>query len=107
MADATYPPPSPTTVTDAVAFLRAAGYTDDVELDGSSLSCARTQMNYALADVVVDHTFRFEGDSDPGDEAIVLGLRYPGSDIKATLVSAFGHDADPATTEFLSRLPKG
>ena len=103
--------PAPTTVTDAVAFLRAAGYTDDVELDGGTMSCALTQMDYALADVIVDHTFRFEGDSDPGDEAIVLGLRYPGTDgsstgIKATLVSAFGHDADPATAEFLSRLPK-
>jgi len=98
--------PAPTTVTDAVAFLRAAGYTDDVELDGSELSCARTQMSYALANVIVDHTFRFEGDSDPGDEAIVLGLRYPDTEVKATLVSAFGHDADPATSEFLSRLPK-
>jgi hypothetical protein len=106
VSDVSAPGPAPTTVTDAVAFLRAAGYTDDVELEGSSLACARTQMNYALADVIVDHTFRFEGDSDPGDEAIVLGLRYPGSDIKATLVSAFGHDADPATSEFLSRLPK-
>ena len=106
MTDAPHPPPAPTTVTDAVAFLRTAGYTDDVELDSGSLSCARTQMTYALANVIVDHTFRFEGDSDPGDEAIVLGLRYPDTDVKATLVSAFGHDADPATSEFLSRLPK-
>jgi len=111
MSDSTDPAPAPSTVTDAVAYLRAAGYTDDVELDGGSLACARTEMSYALANVIVDHTFRFEGDSDPGDEAIVLGLRYPDGDapnsgIKATLVSAFGHDADPATAEFLSRLPK-
>jgi len=111
MSEADASSTSPTTVTDAVAFLRAAGYTDDVVLDGNTMSCARTRMNYALANVIVDHTFRFEGDSDPGDEAIVLGLRYPDTDgpnsgIKATLVSAFGHDADPATAEFLSRLPK-
>ncbi len=96
--------PAPNTVTDAVAYLRANGYTDDVELDGASLSCVRTQLKYALANVIVDHTFRFEGDSDPGDEAIVLGLRYPDTDVRATLVSAFGHDADPATTEFLAML---
>ncbi|MCU1393703.1 MAG: hypothetical protein JWM34_2131 [Ilumatobacteraceae bacterium] len=96
--------PAPTTVTDAVAYLRAEGYTDDVELDGRAINCARTNMSYALDNVIVDHTFRFEGDSDPGDEAIVLGLRYPDTDVRATLVSAFGQDADPATTEFLSRL---
>jgi hypothetical protein len=100
------PAPAPNTVTEAVEFLRGAGYVDDVELDSGNLSCARTQMTYALDNVIVDHTFRFEGDSDPGDEAIVLGLRYPGTDVRATLVSAFGPYADPATTEFLSRLPK-
>jgi hypothetical protein len=96
--------PVPGTVTEAVAYLRDAGYTDDVELDGGDLMCARTKMSYALANVIVDHTFRFEGDSDPGDEMIVLGLRYPDTDVRATLVSAFGHDAEPATTEFLARL---
>ncbi|MCU1390356.1 MAG: hypothetical protein JWL72_3694 [Ilumatobacteraceae bacterium] len=96
--------PAPTTVTDAVAYLRGAGYTDDVELEGTSVQCARTNMSYALDNVIVDHTFRFEGDSDPGDEAIVLGLRYPDTDVKATLVSAFGPGADPATAEFFSRL---
>ncbi|MEK7292926.1 MAG: hypothetical protein AAB327_05750 [Actinomycetota bacterium] len=95
---------SPTTVTDAVAFLRAQGYIDEVELKGINLVSGRTNISCALTNVIVDHTFRFEGDSDPGDEAIVLGLRYPGSDIRATLVSAYGHDADPATSEFFRRL---
>ena len=96
--------PTPSTVTDAVAYLRAAGYADDVELQAGGLACARTQMSVALDHVIVDHTFRFEGDSDPGDEAIVLGLRYPDTDVRAILVSAFGPGADPATAEFLSRL---
>ena len=39
-----------------------------------------------------------------GDEAIVLGLRYPDTDVCATLVSAFGPDADPATAEFFRSL---
>ncbi|MCU1397457.1 MAG: hypothetical protein JWN62_566 [Acidimicrobiales bacterium] len=100
----TAPEPTPTTVTDAVAYLRTNGYTDDVELEGTNVLCARTNMSYALDNVIVDHTFRFEGDSDPGDEAIVLGLRYPDTDVKATLVSAFGPGADPATAEFFRRL---
>jgi len=98
--------PTPTTVTEAVAFLREQGYTDEVELKGTDLVSGRTNITCALANVIVDHTFRFEGNSDPADEAIVLGLRYPDSDIRATLVSAFGPDADPATAEFFRRLHK-
>lgn len=96
--------PAPATVTDAVAFLREQGYTDEIELQGTNFVSGRTNISYALVNVIVDYTFRFEGDSDPGDEAIVLGLRYPDTDIRATLVSAFGQDADPATSEFFRRL---
>jgi hypothetical protein len=96
--------PTPLTVTEAVAFLREQGYTDDIDLQGTNFVSGRTNLSYALINVIVDHTFRFEGDSDPGDEAIVLGLRYPETDIRATLVSAYGRDADPATAEFFRRL---
>lgn len=96
--------PAPLTVTDAVAYLHSLGYTDEIELKGTDFVSGRTNLSYALANVIVDHTFRFEGDSDPGDEAIVLGLRYPDTDIRATFVSAYGRDADPATAEFFRRL---
>lgn len=96
--------PAPTTVTEAVVYLREQGYTDDVELEGTNIVSGRTSISYALSNVIVDHTFRFEGDSDPADAAIVLGLRYPYTGIRATLVSAFGHGADPATAEFFRRL---
>lgn len=96
--------PTPLTVTEAVAFLHEQGYTDEIELKGANFMCERTSHSNDLANAIVDHTFRFEGDSDPGDEAIVLGLRYPDTDIRATLVSAYGRDADPATAEFFRRL---
>jgi hypothetical protein len=91
---------------EAVALLHADGYTGDFNIVGNRVPCPVCGADHSPAELIVDRFYRFEGDSDPGDEAIVLGLRYPGSDIKATLVSAFGHDADPATSEFLSRLPK-
>ena len=69
-----------------------------------NLVSGRTNLSKALDNVIVDHRFRFEGNSDPGDEAIVLGLRYPDTEIRATLVSAFGLGADPATAEFFRQL---
>ncbi|NQV97635.1 MAG: hypothetical protein HQ486_07545 [Acidimicrobiaceae bacterium] len=98
--------PAPTTVTEAVAYLYEQGYTDDIKLEGTNIVSGRSNISYALCNVVVDYTFRFEGDSDPSDGAIVLGLRYPDTDMRATLVSAYGHYADPETSEFFARLRK-
>ena len=44
--------------------------------------------------VVVDRFFRFEGPSDPADEAIVLGVHCSACGARGTIVSAFGPDAD-------------
>jgi hypothetical protein len=94
---------APDTVTEAMAELRAAGYRLDVDLvggvlqtsDGASCDCA---------EAVVDRVYRFEGESDPGDEAIVLGLSLPGADRRGLLVSAYGPGADPGLAEQLAGL---
>ena len=57
--------PAPSTVTEAVVYLREQGYTNDVELEGTNIVSGRTNISYALSNVIVDHRFRFEGDSDP------------------------------------------
>jgi len=95
---------APSTVTEAVAILREQGYIDDVDLAGTALECVRTGTTCQLPSVIVDLTYRFEGDSDPADEAIVLGLRFPESDVKAILVSAFGPSAEPDVAEFFAEL---
>src|SRR3954447_25812986 len=95
---------APSTVTEAIELLRGAGYTDDVDLIDDHVRCARTASSCELSAVQIDRTFRFEGDSDPADEAIVLGLRFPNSDVRAVLVSAFGQDAEPEVADFLAGL---
>jgi hypothetical protein len=90
---------SVTTVTDAVALLATEGYDDDLHLDGSGLDCSSCGTQHPTDLVEVDRVFRFEGPSDPADEAIVLGLRCPACGAKGSLVSAFGPDADPALAD--------
>ncbi len=46
--------------------------------------------------------YRFEGDSDPGDEMVVFGLHYPRANVRGTLVSAFGMAADPDVMQHLT-----
>jgi hypothetical protein len=94
----------PDTVSEAVAFLEAEGYTEELRLGDRCLRCVGDGSSHALADAIVDHTFRFEGPSDPADEAIVLGIRLPSSGIKGMLVAAYGPEADPEETDMLTAL---
>ena len=55
-----------------------------------------------LEEAVVERMYRFEGDSDPGDEMVVFGLLFPARDVRGTLVSAFGLAADPEVMQHLT-----
>jgi len=86
---------TPDTVTEALALLAAEGYSEDFNLRGRSTVCPRCRPARELDGGVIERQFRFEGDSDPGDEAIVLGIRCPSCGSRGVLVSAYGPDADP------------
>lgn len=87
------------TVTEAVAQLMADGYGDDLRIVEGQLKCGNCDAIHDPAAVEVDRVLRFEGPSDPADEAIVLALRCPECDTLGSLVSAFGPDADPRLAE--------
>lgn len=95
---------SPDTVTEAVALLRDLGYHADFTLSGEGLCCEGKSDAHDLHDATVDHTFRFEGDSDPGDEAIVLGLTCPQWSCKGVLVSSYGVDVEAPVARALRAL---
>jgi len=97
---------TPDTVTEAVAFLTSEGYVDDLQLDAEGVVDAATGVTHQLATAVVDHTFRFEGDSDPGDEAIVLGVHCTACGRKGVVVSAYGPDTDPEHAAILVALAR-
>lgn len=87
------------TVTDALSVLAADGYDDDLRLGDGGLDCPSCGTTHPTDLVEVDRVFRFEGPSDPADEAIVLGLRCPACGARGSLVSAYGPDADPALAD--------
>ena len=96
--------PEPDTVTEAVALLRAEGYTADYELVDGVLRADLESASCAIDQAQVERLYRFEGPSDPGDEMIVFGLHDPASGVRGTFAAAFGHSADPELQEHLSGL---
>jgi hypothetical protein len=95
---------APDTVTEAIAFLEAEGYSEEFDLDTRTLMCPACGQASSLAGAHVDHMFRFEGDSDPADEMIVLGLSCPACRRRGILVSAYGPAADREHAEALRTL---
>lgn len=97
-------PLAPETVSHALTLLRSLGYEDDFDLAADGLTCSTNPTTLDPADAVVDHTFRFEGATDPSDEAIVLGISAPRHHRKGVLVSAFGPTADAEHARVLRAL---
>ena len=95
---------SPNTVTDALEMLRALGYTADFELEGDELRSTSGEASCSVAEAVVEHLYRFEGPSDPGDEMIVFAVRDPTTGVQGTLAAAFGSGADPELHQHLAGL---
>ena len=96
--------PEPDTVTEAVALLRAEGYTADYELVDGVLRADLESASCAIDQAQVERLYRFEGPSDPGDEAIVIGVHCASCGRRGVLVSAFGPEADPAVFAHLVNL---
>ena len=99
-------PFSADSVVDAIEQLRADGYTDDLDIHDLQMRCQRTGECYDLASATVDRQYRFEGDTDPADESLVLGVTIAGATqsgrgLRAVLVTAYGPDTPPEIADFL------
>jgi hypothetical protein len=94
----------PRSVLEAVQQLDAEGFGGSFVLGPHGLRCAECGAECAADTAEVVRVYRFEGPSDPDEEAVVYALRCPGCATGGTLVSAFGPGADPELTDHLVML---
>jgi hypothetical protein len=91
----------PATVLDAVRELEAEGFGANFVLRGDDLHCGVCGENHLVSGAEVVRVYRFEGPSDPDEEAVVYVLRCPVCHAGGSLVSAFGPGADPEVADHL------
>lgn len=89
------------TVTEAIEQLREQGFTLDFNLRENRLIA--NEKVYSPDDFKIVDLYRYEGPSDPADEATVYALASE-SGLKGILVSGYGISADDTSTETLKRL---
>lgn len=94
------------TVTEAMADLKKLGYTIDFSIltDKECLVCHKTSIELSPEEFEIDHFYRFEGDSDPGDEMIVYAISSNKNDVKGVVVNAYGIYADNTTSAIVKKL---
>jgi len=89
------------TVTEAVKGLRERGFTKDFNLRENCIVCDADK--YHPEDFEIVEVYRFEGDSDPADEAVVYAIESNKGD-RGVLVSGYGISADEMTSEMAKKL---
>ena len=92
------------TISEVLAQLRKEGYVEDFNLQATCLVCRDGHFQVFHHEFVIDKFYRFEGESDPGDEAIVYAISSPKYDIKGVLINGGGIYADDITNEMVDSL---
>lgn len=92
------------TLVGAMNRLRDAGYTAEFRAtDEGQLRCDTCSSDHDPDEVTVDETVRFEGESNPADEAILVALSCE-CGIKGLFTAAFGPASTPAESRVLRDL---
>lgn len=88
------------TVTEALAELARRGYTANFEYLNEVFIAVNLNRSFAARELTIVEHHRFEGNSDPGDMAVVYAIESRDG-IHGALVDAYGVYANPELGEFL------
>ena len=89
-----------------LAALAEAGFGADFRVDGGGISGPPDVHRAPPQEFLVMGEYRFEGMSDPDDEALVIALVHEPTGIRGTIDVAYGPDASIEEAEVLTHLPR-
>ena len=89
------------TVSNAVTLLRKAGFTMDFHLKNSDIFLDERKVD--INDLKIVKFFRYEGESDPADEASVYGLEST-TGLKGILVTGDESNSESSFSKILKKL---
>jgi hypothetical protein len=88
-----------------VERLTKAGYTDTFRGEAAGIRAVSAGHVHRPEELVVDHIERFEGTSDPGDEAIVLALHSSVDGCRGTYTAPYGKSMPSVDADLIRRIP--
>src|ERR1044072_3395274 len=88
---------------DALNDLKKRGYEAECEPQSNCLYCSNLDMRLYEEDFNVDEVYHFEGNSNPGDNAVVYALSSP-TGLKGTIVNVYGASSNNINSEIPKKL---
>ncbi len=91
------------TVSEATNGLKQRGYSIDFNLEFDCISDHRAAVSLKPAEFEITEVYRFEGNSDPADEAVVYAIESKHGH-RGVLVNGFGISADTVSDDMIEKL---
>ena len=89
---------------EATNDLMKRGYTENLSLEGDTVDDKDKNIHMTADDIEIDEFYRFEGASNPDDNAIVYAVTSKKYNLKGVLVNAFGTYANNSSSAILAKL---
>ncbi len=89
------------TVSEAITGLRKRGYDLDFDTRFDAIVCKEHVLS--PEEFEITEIYRFEGNTDPADEAIVYGIASKHG-LKGVLVNGYGPSSDPLHNDLVKKL---
>ena len=92
------------TVTEALKDLKLRGFTIDFNIAFDKIICSENKICLNPNEFEITEVYRFEGETDPGDENVVYAIESKDGTAKGTMSSAYGTYAESISTEMIQKL---
>jgi hypothetical protein len=93
-----------TPLSEVMNELRKRGYTEDFNLRTDCIDCQNGKFILYPEDFQIDRFYRFEGESDPADAAILFAISSEKHHLKGVLVNGYGTTSDALTNAMVQKL---
>jgi hypothetical protein len=92
------------TVLEITDRLREKQYTDDLEIKEGKIYARNADKSFAPDELIIEKVYRYEGDSNPDDNAIVYAITA-NDGLKGVLVDSYGAYADVDLAKIIGDIP--
>ena len=93
-----------TSLSEVINALAQQGYTVDFNLKSDQIDGGKNPVQEFPDQFLIDKYYRFEGESDPEDEAIVYAISSVDGQIKGLLVNGYGTSSEYCGDEIIKKL---
>ena len=92
------------TLSETINGLIKLGYIHDFNIQEECIVCHQANVKLSPDDFQIEKTYRFEGVSDPDDQAILYVISSDQHNLRGTLVNGYGISSDKATSRIIEKL---